>query len=80
VVAMARALGITTVAEGVETSAQAARLLELDCDAGQGFLYSRPITAERLPGVVRMLKTRRLHLVTETAALAGSHSQGERLR
>ena len=71
VVAMARALGITTVAEGVETSTQAARLLNLDCDAAQGFLYSHPVTAERLPDVVRSLGTRRLHLVTESAVLTG---------
>jgi len=64
VVAMARALGITTIAEGVETPAQATRLLELKCDAVQGFLYSRPVTADKLPDVVRSLGTRRLHLVT----------------
>ena len=52
---MAKALGITTVAEGVETSAQATRLLELGCDAVQGYLYSRPVTAEKLPEVVETL-------------------------
>ena len=45
IVAMARALGITTVAEGVETQAQATRLHELGCDEVQGFLYSRPVGA-----------------------------------
>jgi len=63
IVAMARALGIATVAEGVETPAQAARLIELGCDAAQGYLYSRPVGAERLPEVVASLGTQRLRLV-----------------
>jgi diguanylate cyclase (GGDEF)-like protein len=63
IVAMARALGITTVAEGVETPAQAARLIELGCDAAQGYLYSRPVGAGRLPEVVASLGTQRLRLV-----------------
>ena len=63
VVAMARALGTSTIAEGVETSAQAARLLELGCDAVQGYLYSRPVRSDKLPEVVSLLRTRRLQLV-----------------
>lgn len=63
VVAMARALGVKTVAEGVETSAQAARLVQLGCDGAQGFLYSRPVNAYNLPAVVRSLSAKRLQLV-----------------
>jgi len=55
VVAMAHALGITTIAEGVETTSQAHRLMDLGCDALQGFLYSRPVRAEGLPYVVNSL-------------------------
>jgi EAL domain-containing protein (putative c-di-GMP-specific phosphodiesterase class I) len=64
IVAMAQALGITTVAEGVETSTQAVRLVELGCDTVQGYLYSRPVGADRLLEVVTSLGTQRLHLVT----------------
>jgi EAL domain-containing protein (putative c-di-GMP-specific phosphodiesterase class I) len=64
IVAMAQALGITTVAEGVETSTQAVRLVELGCDTVQGYLYSRPVGADRLLEVVSSLGTQRLHLVT----------------
>jgi EAL domain-containing protein (putative c-di-GMP-specific phosphodiesterase class I) len=64
VVAMSKALGITTIAEGVETSGQAARLMELDCDAVQGYLFSRPVGPDTLPEVVNSLRTRTLHLVT----------------
>jgi len=42
---VARALGMTTVAEGIETEGQAALMLQLDCDRGQGFLFSRPMEA-----------------------------------
>ncbi len=40
--AMARGLGMSVIAEGVETQAQLAFLLEHGCDAAQGYLLSRP--------------------------------------
>ena len=64
IVAMARALDITTVAEGVEHEEQALRLRELGCDDVQGYLYSRPVGADRLPEVVASLGVQRLRLVT----------------
>jgi EAL domain-containing protein (putative c-di-GMP-specific phosphodiesterase class I) len=39
---------MTTVAEGIETPGQAALMAQLDCDRGQGYLYSRPLVAEDL--------------------------------
>ena len=62
IVAMARAFDIATVAEGVETKAQAERLATLGCDAIQGFLYSRPVGASRLPEVVASLGVQKLEL------------------
>jgi len=41
-ISLARALGATTVAEGVETSDQAAALRELDCQLAQGYLFAKP--------------------------------------
>jgi Amt family ammonium transporter len=46
VTSMARGLGITVVAEGVEDLQQQAVLRDLECDNAQGFLYSRPMNAE----------------------------------
>ena len=43
VIALAGALDIGVVAEGVETEAQRARLLEMGCLAYQGFLFSRAV-------------------------------------
>ncbi|AVR89931.1 putative bifunctional diguanylate cyclase/phosphodiesterase [Thauera aromatica] len=51
-IAMARSLGFTTLAEGVETEEQLAILRALGCHAGQGYLFSRPLPAAafaRLP-------------------------------
>lgn len=48
IIGMAEALGMTLVAEGVETAAQA-RLLELGgCVYGQGYLWQRPVPAAEL--------------------------------
>jgi diguanylate cyclase (GGDEF)-like protein/PAS domain S-box-containing protein len=43
VAAMARALSLSTVAEGVETTAQAKALTALGIDRGQGYLYAKPL-------------------------------------
>jgi diguanylate cyclase (GGDEF)-like protein len=43
IVALARSLDITTVAEGIETIEQAERMRLLGCTFGQGYLFSRPL-------------------------------------
>jgi EAL domain-containing protein (putative c-di-GMP-specific phosphodiesterase class I) len=45
VVGLAQGLGIVVTAEGIETAEQLQLLRELGCDRGQGFLFSRPLTA-----------------------------------
>ena len=50
---VATALGMTTVAEGIETEAQAALMLALHCDRGQGFLFGRPMEAAALEAWLR---------------------------
>lgn len=47
-VAMAAALGMRTVAEGVETLQQAEVLRDLGVDEGQGWLFGRPVPADRV--------------------------------
>jgi diguanylate cyclase (GGDEF)-like protein/PAS domain S-box-containing protein len=49
---MARSLQIVAVAEGVERPEQAAYLRSHGCDLAQGYLFSRPIPALRVPGLL----------------------------
>jgi diguanylate cyclase (GGDEF)-like protein/PAS domain S-box-containing protein len=52
VTAMSHALGMTVVAEGIETSQQFDTLAGLDCDQGQGFLLARPLPPEAIATLV----------------------------
>jgi EAL domain-containing protein (putative c-di-GMP-specific phosphodiesterase class I) len=46
-------LGMASLAEGVEEPAQVAILQSLGCRFAQGYLFSRPVTADKLLGAVR---------------------------
>ena len=52
VVSIARALGMTTTAEGVETEDQQKFLTTLGCDEVQGYLYSAPVPIESVPELI----------------------------
>ena len=55
IVELARTLHMNVVAEGIETEDQLAGLIDLGCDTGQGFLFSRPLPAETAE---KLLETR----------------------
>ncbi|HEY0871772.1 MAG TPA: bifunctional diguanylate cyclase/phosphodiesterase [Acidothermaceae bacterium] len=48
IAAMAHALGLQVVAEGIEHPSQAALLFSLGCDKGQGFWFARPCPADQV--------------------------------
>jgi len=50
---LARELGIEIIAEGVETQAQVNFLISAGCTLGQGYLFSRPVTAKRAGRLLR---------------------------
>jgi diguanylate cyclase (GGDEF)-like protein/PAS domain S-box-containing protein len=52
IVSLARALGLHTVAEGIENEEQHRVMLELGCDRGQGYLFARPMPATDLTRLI----------------------------
>ena len=46
IIVMAHKLGIKVIAEGIETQEQCDLLIAAGCDYGQGYLFSRPVSAD----------------------------------
>ncbi len=63
-----KTLRLETVAEGVERAEQADRLRSLQCDMGQGYLFSRPIPSEAITGLLRERAAAGIGPVRATAA------------
>jgi len=53
IIAMGRTLSLTVVAEGVETTNQENFLRDSQCNESQGFLFSRPLSAEKAGELLR---------------------------
>ncbi|MGH2945842.1 MAG: EAL domain-containing protein [Solirubrobacteraceae bacterium] len=52
IVQLAAALGMEAIAEGVETAAERALLIERGCRLGQGYLFGRPMPAPELTALL----------------------------
>ncbi|MCA1481253.1 EAL domain-containing protein, partial [Bradyrhizobium sp. NBAIM08] len=52
IISLAKSLRLKVVAEGVETDPQATLLRELHCDEMQGYLFCRPMAADRIEAMI----------------------------
>jgi len=68
---LARNLGMEVVAEGVESEDQLACLKALKCEYAQGYLFSRPLTAERASAFINSDRDRRQEAQTIDFAESG---------
>ncbi|WP_170976440.1 EAL domain-containing protein [Rhizobium sp. FKL33] len=66
-IALARDLGLESVAEGIETPGQHDMLAEMGCAVGQGFLYGRPVAQEHLPDLILRRENDALAAVVNTS-------------
>jgi diguanylate cyclase (GGDEF)-like protein/PAS domain S-box-containing protein len=58
IIVMAHKLGLKVIAEGVETEAQHRLLADAGCDYAQGYLFSRPVPAEKFEELLKSALTR----------------------
>jgi diguanylate cyclase (GGDEF)-like protein len=56
IVTLGNKLGLATIAEGVETRAQASYMLKLGCDEAQGYLYAKPMPFDQVMNFLRQQK------------------------
>jgi len=62
-IGLAKLLGYTSIAEGVETKQQAEFLRETGCHGVQGFLYGRPVPAEEFENLYLNDTVKRMHVL-----------------
>jgi diguanylate cyclase (GGDEF)-like protein len=65
---LAHDLGLTVIAEGVETRAQADAVCDLGCDLAQGFFYARPMPASAFEALLSESNPELLHLMGTVSA------------
>jgi diguanylate cyclase (GGDEF)-like protein/PAS domain S-box-containing protein len=74
IVDLARALGVATIAEGIETAAELELLQQLNCRAGQGFLWSPALPPDKLSELLRALPSGRFQVNAQDLPKPGPRS------
>ncbi len=59
IIGLSHALGLITVAEGIETAQEADWITEHGSELGQGFLFSKPIDPDEIPALIRAVHDRK---------------------
>jgi EAL domain-containing protein (putative c-di-GMP-specific phosphodiesterase class I) len=75
VVSISRALGITVIAEGVETASQAGTLARQGCNQGHGYLYARSAPLNQVVSELRVGRPKRRRPTIPPAGLRQKSSQ-----
>jgi diguanylate cyclase (GGDEF)-like protein len=52
ILGLAKGFGLTTTAEGIEDAQQLARLKEIGCEEGQGYLFSKAVSSAEIPALL----------------------------
>lgn len=76
IIAIAKALRMRTVAEGVETQEQCAYLWQLQCDAIQGFFFNKPAPAAECTRMLSEISERKQTFAKQAAAIQAVLSAG----
>jgi diguanylate cyclase (GGDEF)-like protein len=80
IINMGKALGMTVVAEGVETTEQETFLRDHACDEMQGFLFSKPVPPQQMAELLRSAPAMISPPLQPAANLAGKSPSRSRLR
>ena len=68
-VQLGKTLGLETLAEGIEESAQYSQLERDQCDSGQGYLYARPLDADAVEAFLTARSVANFAATVETKML-----------
>ncbi|WP_196232445.1 bifunctional diguanylate cyclase/phosphodiesterase [Bradyrhizobium japonicum] len=74
IITLGQALGLTVVAEGVETAEQDAILKDFNCHEFQGFLFGRPVSADEISRLLGGSDSRRSHLPPSSGQAKGKNA------
>ena len=57
IITLAHSLGMKVIAEGIETTAQLTHLKNLDCEAAQGYFFSKPLNSQLAESIIARIPT-----------------------